>query len=166
MINRADNFFVRLLAARYWSGLGAAGRESNEDRSIICSVPGADCEAAALETWTDIQRAAEDHYDRSPDCQFTSFVAYEYTDAPEYRNMHRNVIFRNDQVTRSALSVYDTGSNQFPKLWQLLREQCIQGQEGCDVMVMQASGGMWRRVQVWSPRCGPAPRSGPGPPGG
>lgn len=149
MLNRADNFFVRLLAASYWSGLGAAGRESEDDRSIICSVPGADCRAKALETWTDIQQAAEDHYDRSSACEFTTFVAYEYTDAPEFKNMHRNVIFRNDQVTDQALSVYSTGSYQFPKLWQQLREQCTEGRDNCDVLVIphnpNLSGGLMFR---------------------
>ena len=149
MLNRADNFFVRLLAARYWSGLSATGRESDDDRSIICSVPGADCKAAAAETWTDIQQAAEDYYDRSAACEFTTFVAYEYTDAPDFNNMHRNVIFRNDQVTETALSVYATGSYQFPKLWQQLRAQCIDGDKGCDVMVIphnpNLSGGLMFR---------------------
>jgi len=149
MLNRADNFFVRLLAARYWSGLSAAGRESEEDRSIICSVPGADCAAAAAETWADIQQAAEDHYDRSAACDFTTFVGYEYTDAPDFNNMHRNVIFRNEQVTDKALSVYATGSYQFPKLWQLLRAQCTQGDKGCDVLVIphnpNLSGGLMFR---------------------
>ena len=149
MLNRADNFFVRLLAARYWSGLSAAGRESDDDRSIICSVPGADCKAAAAETWADIQQAAQDHYDRSAACEFTTFVAYEYTDAPDFNNMHRNVIFRNDQVTETALSVYATGSYQFPKLWQQLRAQCIDGDKGCDVLVIphnpNLSGGLMFR---------------------
>ncbi len=149
IINRVDNFFIRLLAARYWSGLGAAGRESDKDRSIICSMPGSDCAAAALDTWTDIQRAAEENYDRSNDCTFTTFVAYEYTDAPDFKNMHRNVIFRNDQVTHQALSVYATGTYQFPKLWQLLRAQCIEGQDRCDVMVIphnaNLSGGLMFR---------------------
>jgi hypothetical protein len=146
ILGRADNFFLRLLAARYWSGLSATGRNSDADRSFLCSVPGADCAAAALDTWSSIQQAAEEHYDRSPDCAFTSFVGYEYTDAPEFKNMHRNVIFRNDQVTEQALSVYATGSNQFPKLWQLLREQCIEGQDRCDAMVIphnsNLSGGL------------------------
>jgi len=149
MINRADNFFVRLLAARYWSGLSAAGRESDEDRSIICSVPGADCQAAAAQTWADIQQAAEDHYDRSAGCEFTTFVGYEYTDAPDFNNMHRNVIFRNDRVTEREISVYATGSYQFPKLWRQLREQCIEGEQGCDVMVIphnpNLSGGLMFR---------------------
>ena len=149
MMNRADNFFVRLLAARYWSELSASGRDSDEDRSLICSVPGADCEAKALETWSNIQQAAEDHYDRSSACKFTTFVAYEYTDAPEFKNMHRNVVFRNNQVTDKALSVYSTGSFQFPKLWQQLREQCIEGQDQCDVMVIphnaNLSGGLMFR---------------------
>ncbi|MEH6593740.1 MAG: DUF3604 domain-containing protein, partial [Halioglobus sp.] len=149
MMNRADNFFVRLLAASYWSGLSAKGRDSDDDRSFICSLPGVDCKTAAAETWADIQRAAEDHYDRSAACQFTTFVAYEYTDAPEFNNMHRNVIFRNDQVTERELSVYATGSYQFPKLWQQLRSQCTEGDKGCDVLVIphnpNLSGGLMFR---------------------
>jgi len=149
MMNRSDNFFIRLLAARYWSGLGAAGRESDADRSFLCRLPGVDCAAAAAGTWADIQQAAEDHYDRSADCAFTTFVGYEYTDAPDFRNMHRNVIFRNERVTPTALSVYATGSYQFPRLWQLLREQCIEGGEGCDVLVIphnpNLSGGLMFR---------------------
>ena len=33
--------------------------------------------------WERLQQAAEEHYDRSAECSFTTFVAYEYTDAPE-----------------------------------------------------------------------------------
>lgn len=149
IMNRADTFIIRLLAANYWSSLSTKGRESDDDRSYLCSMPGSDCTAAARNVWENIQQAAEDNYDRSEDCGFTSFVGYEYTDAPEYRNMHRNVIFRNAEVTELPLSVYATGSYQFPKLWQQLREQCVDGEGNCDVLVIphnpNLSGGLMFR---------------------
>ena len=84
--------------------------------------------------WQRIQAAAEQHYDRSEGCEFTSFIGYEYTDAPDFSNMHRNVIFRNAEVTDMPVSTYDTGRGNFPELWRLLRERCIDTDTGCDVM--------------------------------
>ena len=71
-----------------------------------CSL--SDCDAADAETWQRTQQAAEEHYDRSTDCSFTTFVAYEYTEAFDQNNMHCNVIFRNAVVTDQPVSVYDT----------------------------------------------------------
>ena len=84
-----------------------------------------------METWTLIQQAAEAHYDRSSRCSFTTFVGYEYTDAPDAFNMHRNVIFRNENVTPRPISTYETGSYNFPRLWELLREECTDAGTGC-----------------------------------
>lgn len=53
---------------------------------------------AAKTPWREIQVAAEDYYDRTADCSFTTFVAYEYTAAPLSNNLHRNVIFRAEVV--------------------------------------------------------------------
>jgi len=44
------------------------------------------------------------------------------------------VIFRNDRVTETAISTYDTGSRNVVDLWRRLREQCIEAGQGCDVM--------------------------------
>jgi len=97
MMTRSEFFMVQLLAASYWSGLGVAGDSAQKEQSFVCTL--SDCDAAHKETWSKIQQAAEDHYDRSSDCSFTTFVGYEYTDAPNYKNLHRNVIFRNERVT-------------------------------------------------------------------
>lgn len=132
MLTRSEFFIVQLLAADYWSGIGVLGDSSKKSESFACSM--SDCDAAHKETWGRIQQAAEDHYDRSSDCSFTTFVGYEYTDAPNFKNLHRNVIFRNERVTQTAISTYDTGTMNFPDLWRRLREQCIDGGEGCDVL--------------------------------
>ena len=136
LMSRSDIYIVQLLAAGWWTGLGVTDTSAEKERAFLCDLPGEDCEARLSEFWTNIQRAAEDHYDRSSQCSFTTFVAYEYTDAPEYKNLHRNVIFRNQRVTRLPISTYDTGSRNVPELWRRLREECIDGSEGCDVLAI------------------------------
>ena len=112
-------------------GLGGQ-KDKNPEKSFVCSL--SDCEAAGRDTWGRIQQAAEQHYDRSSACEFTTFVGYEYTDSPDKKNMHRNVIYRNENVTGMPVSVHETGRYNFPRLWELLREQCIDTGSGCDVM--------------------------------
>ena len=132
IMTRSNIFIVQLLAADYWQKRGVSSGEHKE--SFVCKL--ADCDAAHRRVWRDIQRAAEDHYDRTSECNFTTFIGYEYTDAPGFRNLHRNVIFRNKHVTRTAISAIDTGSMNFPELWRRLRAECIEGDKGCDVLAI------------------------------
>jgi hypothetical protein len=77
---------------------GAAGL-SYKHRWGLCGENNATCYARAADAWRDIQQAAEDAYDRSDDCEFTTFVGYEWTAGGETgQNLHHNVIFRNAQV--------------------------------------------------------------------
>ena len=130
-MTRAQNIWLQLLAANWWTDLGGQ-LEDPPDKSFACSL--SDCDEANSETWQSTQQAAEEHYDRSAACEFTTFVAYEYTEAFDQNNMHRNVIFRNSTVTDSPVSVYDTGYDSFPSLWRQLRERCTDLDNGCDVM--------------------------------
>lgn len=137
MLTRANNFFMQLLAADYWASMGVASEAAQKERSFACTL--SSCDDGEKEFWHNIQQAAEDHYDRSSECSFTTFVGYEYTDAPNYRNLHRNVIFRNDKIIPRPISTYDTGTNNFPELWVRLREQCIEAEgklAGCDVIAI------------------------------
>ena len=146
MLTRSESFWPQLLALNYWQKVGVTGGEPGEERgqSAVCSW--SDCDQAHREAWERIQAAAEDHYDRSEACSFTTFVGYEYTDAPDFNNLHRNVIFRNDEVTETAISTYDTGTRNFPELWRRLRSECIESGGNCDVMAIphnpNLSGGM------------------------
>ncbi len=135
MMTRSDIIYIQFLAASWWKNLGVDGEKAS-GRSMICDLPGSNCKESLLEFWVDIQRAAETHYDRSAACQFTTFIAYEYSDAPGFRNLHRNVIFRNDRATQFPISTYDTGSRNVPELWRQLRAQCIDGGVGCDVLTI------------------------------
>ncbi len=133
MMTRAQNIWVQLLAANWWTDLGGQ-LENPPEKSFACTL--SDCDAAERETWQRIQQSAEEYYDRSADCSFTTFVGYEYTEAFDQNNMHRNVIFRNSQVTALPVSVYDTGRDSFPSLWRQLRASCTDLHNGCDVMAI------------------------------
>ncbi len=61
--------------------------------------------------------AAEEHNDPGT---FTAFVAMEWSAAPGGGNMHRNIIFRDNNVPEVPLSSYDT--NKVEELWAWLQE--------------------------------------------
>ena len=96
IMTRSNHFWTQLLAAAWWTRLGVVAGGGTE-HSFACSL--SDCEEGASEFWANIRQAADDHYDRSAACRCTTFVGYEYTDAPDYKNLHRNVIYRNEHVT-------------------------------------------------------------------
>jgi hypothetical protein len=143
-MSSSNLLLVQLTAANMWVTDGVS--ENTTERATFCSLPGVDCSAGLQKYWSNIQQAAEEHYDRSSECKFTTFVGYEYTDAPNFKNLHRNVIYRNANVTDIPISTYETGSQNVPKLWSLLREQCLEGKEGCDVLAIphnpNLSGGL------------------------
>lgn len=90
------------------------------------------CRAAAQGAWEQVQASAEDAYDRSAACEFTSFVAYEWSGSPGGRNLHRNVIFRNHHVPASPASYLDGGYPE--RLWSALDSDCLEAGTGCDVL--------------------------------
>jgi hypothetical protein len=101
----------------------------------FCSDPGVDCAAAAATVWQDTQDAAELHYDRTAACGFTTFVGYEYSSMPGGNNLHRNVIFRNDQVQAAPVSAIDT-AHDVALLWSSLQQDCLDAAAGCDVLTI------------------------------
>lgn len=146
LMTRSSNILIQFLAAEGWQSAGVSGESSKRERVSVCDYPGSDCRASLLELWQNIQKAAEEHYDRSADCSFTTFVGYEYSDAPGFKNLHRNVIFRNSAVPRIPVSSYETGSRNVPELWRQLRRDCLEAETGCDVLAIphnpNLSGGL------------------------
>jgi hypothetical protein len=123
---------------------GAAGL-SYKHRWGLCGDNNETCYARAADAWREIQQAAEDAYDRSDDCQFTSFVGYEWTAGGETgQNLHHNVIFRNDRVPDRAISWLETPSQV--QLWDYLEQQCVADRPGCDAVAIphnsNISGGL------------------------
>jgi hypothetical protein len=69
--------------------------------------------------WKDvIVAAAEAHYDPGV---FTTFIAFEWSSAPNAGNMHRNVIFRDAVVPDMPLSALDTQDEE--ELWAWMQVQ-------------------------------------------
>jgi hypothetical protein len=94
------------------------------------------CTLQSAPVWERIQRAAEDSYDRSEYCEFTSLVGYEYslTTAGDGNNMHRNVLFRNSTVLNLPVSA---NLAQRPvDLWRYLEQSCNGADNACEVMAI------------------------------
>jgi hypothetical protein len=104
------------------------------NRLGLCGDDGERCLEAAAGPWNDIRAAAAAAYDAGAACDFTSFVAYEWTGASENRaNLHRNVIFRNEAVPDLPPSFVDSEAS-VDTLFRQLDEQCIDAGNGCDVL--------------------------------
>ena len=123
-----------------------------QSRWGFCGENGEICLAAAGVVWKEHQTAAEEAYDRSSACRFTSFVAYEWTAAPETgAHLHRNVIFRNERVPEIPLSVMET-SEMAIHLWRGLDEQCRDGQPGCQAITIPHNSNWGRGTTFTSAR--------------
>ncbi len=110
-------------------------RASNQDRPRFgfCGDGDRRCLAAAAERWQQIQDAAEDAYDRSSACSFTSFIGYEWT-GDRLSNLHRNVIFRNAEVPSLPVSFYEESTPE--GLWRSLASRCTEAGGRCDVLAI------------------------------
>jgi len=104
----------------------------------FCFLPGVDCDAAVAAVWQDdVVAAADEAYDRTSACTFTAFVGYEHTPSPLGRHLHRNVVFRNDQVPLVPASHLETFAGGFPQgLWTALERDCLHAGDGCDALVI------------------------------
>ncbi len=109
-----------------------------------CGTDGVDCLSEASLIWQDEQAAAQEFYDRTAACTFTTFVAYEWSGQPGGNNLHRNVIFRNAVVPALPTSYLEQLTPA--GLWTALQSQCLDGLPGCDVLTIphnpNASGGL------------------------
>ncbi len=100
----------------------------------VCGKNGVDCAAAAGDVWKSVQDAAEQNYDRTSACQFTTLVGYEWSGANSLSSIHRNVIFRNASVPALPITHFE---QPLPEgLWGALKEQCLDAGTGCDVLAV------------------------------
>lgn len=108
--------------------------EDPERNANICGADDAECLEAAEDAWTLTRAAAELAYDRSSTCEFTSFVAYEYTGTTGGSNLHRNVVFRNAEVPALPTSYFEAPRPDL--LWQSLESDCLDAPGLCDVLAI------------------------------
>ena len=125
------------LAHRYFPNLTfgtlAAYGMVGKKRWGFCGEDYTDCMSNAADRWGDVQAAAEEAYDRSSSCKFTSFIGYEWTGTiGAGQNLHHNVIFRNHQVPDEALSWIETPSQTH--LWDYFENECQANKPGCDAI--------------------------------
>ncbi len=101
----------------------------------FCGRGGAICLEAARSAWQQTLAAAQESLDTTRQCEFTSFVAYEWTGTPGAGiNLHRNVIFAGHEVPTVPASYVDAPSAR--ALWDWLDAECIEADGACDAMVI------------------------------
>ena len=98
--------------------------------SDVCLENGSRCLDYAKAPWQAMQDAANS---ANTPCEFTSFVAYEYTGTPGTSNYHRNVIFRDENVPELPVSYVEAPIDS--KLWDGLDAACLES-EGCDYLTI------------------------------
>ncbi len=102
----------------------------------MCGEEGKKCREAALMPWEEMQTAAEQAYDRSEACTFTTFVGYEWTamQSESGGNLHRNVVFRNAEVPRLPPDFIENPAANL--LWDALDRECLTPEGACDALVI------------------------------
>ncbi len=137
MINRSfpDLMFATLAA------YGLSGKQ----RWGMCGEGLKNCADTVNTVWQEVQDYTEAAYDRSSNCDFTSFVGYEWTGTVgSGQNLHHNVIFRNKNVPAYPLGWIESPSSV--ALWDYLEQECVEGTPGCDAVFIphnsNLSGGL------------------------
>ncbi len=116
----------------------------------FCGEYSLECLDWAENTWAQIRQDAEDAYDRSSECSFTSFIGYEWTSTVgRGTNMHHNVIFRNSQVPKRPISWMDTPT--LADLWRHLELECAESLPGCDAVAIPHNTNLSRGLMFESP---------------
>ena len=141
------------LLMRRWPALGYMVVNSQWNRSTgrsqdICGDTGAVCETAALSPWQATLDAAEEFYDRSPACRFTTFVGFEWSGA-RVGMVHRNVVFRNTNVLAYPPNAIDDGHDE-KRLWKRLQTDCLDAANGCDVLAIPHNSNLSGGSMFWT----------------
>ena len=144
-----ESFLARLLGlksfrARIGGLIGITGR-----RDDVCGDDDAICRRELASVWQEIQAAAERWYDRSSDCSFTTFHAWEYSHSPQSTKVHRNIILRNEIAPELPISSLETPVAM--DLRRQLLEQCNDSGSGCEAIAIphnpNLSNGQMFRVE-------------------
>jgi hypothetical protein len=116
----------------------------NPQRLGLCGPNGTNCTTQAALVWQDELDAAEEFYDRTDACSFTTFPAYEWTNNLDGFNLHRNIIFRNAEVPALPTSYYEQPLVE--GLFGTLENECLDQPGNCDFVSIphnsNVSGGL------------------------
>ena len=120
----------------------------NSRSARVCDRSGENCQLKAKLVWQENQRSTEAWQDRSSDCSFTTFHAYEYSLAEKASNLHRNIVFKSAVVPQNILSAKE--ASQPAQLWHWLDRVCKAGSSGCDVLAIPHNSN-WSSGRMWFP---------------
>ena len=115
--------------ARIFGMLGFTGR-----RDDVCGADDKICRESLGEVWRANWESAERFYDRSSDCNFTTFHAWEYSHSPRSTKVHRNVILRNEITPELPISSLETPVEM--DLRRQLVELCNDTDTGCEAIAI------------------------------
>lgn len=104
----------------------------------ICGPGRVDCAAGAADVWQRTREAANAAQSDGPTCDFTAFVAYEYSGATGLSNLHRNVLFRGDDVPDLPVTYFDEPTPD--GLFKRLESECLDAPGDCDVLAIPHNG--------------------------
>jgi len=79
------------------------------------------------------QRSIDAANEANTPCEFTAFVASEWTASPGNLHWHRNLIYASDNVPQRAINSFDQPTQE--KLWEGLDAQC-KTDAGCQVLAI------------------------------
>ncbi|MEO6027743.1 MAG: DUF3604 domain-containing protein, partial [Candidatus Binatia bacterium] len=117
---------------------------ANPVRLGLCGPGNVNCTTQAALVWQDELDAAEEFYDRTDACAFTTFPAYEWTNNLDGFNLHRNIIFRNAEVPALPTSYYEQPLVE--GLFSTLENDCLDQPGNCDFVSIphnsNVSGGL------------------------
>ena len=115
--------------------------------------------------WHDIDRSAKRNYEPG---KFTTLIGYEFTSAPEGRNLHRNVIFAGDTAPELPFTALESQNPE--DLWKWMDQQRALGIESLSIThnANGSDGTMYERT-MWNgkpvdapgPNCAPATSRSP-----
>jgi hypothetical protein len=97
----------------------------------LCAPGDAGCAVATLAVWEETIGAARSH---NAECDFTTFIGYEWSGMDGPSNLHRNVIFSGDAVIAQPISELQARSPE--ALWDALDEQCRDAGTGCEAITI------------------------------
>ena len=100
----------------------------------VCGADLERCRGRLQSVWEQMQASAERFYDRSAECRFTTFHAWEYSRSTRSTKIHRNVILRNEIVPEIPFSWIDTPDET--ELRRKLRDHCLDAGSGCDAIAI------------------------------
>jgi hypothetical protein len=144
-----ESLLMKLLGAKGFRArigglIGVFGR-----RSDVCGDDDEICRAELSSVWKANQDATERWYDRSADCEFTTFHAWEYSHSPYNTKLHRNIVLRNEIGPELPISSLEVPVEM--DLRHQLVDLCNDTDTGCEAIAIphnpNLSNGQMFRVE-------------------